>query len=98
MMRRCRRRLGGFANSLAASAQIARGEAIKRNATIRLCASSDGATCDGADWKDGWLVLTEADDLLQAHEALPDEFEISEAGGADTLSFLGRWSAPLRPR
>ena len=83
-------RLNGFANSLAGSAQIARGEAIKRNATIRLCASSDGATCNAADWEDGWVVLTDDDSLLQAHEALPDEFEITEElAGADTLSFLG---------
>ena len=32
-------RLNGFANSLVAAAQVARSEAIKRNATIKLCAS-----------------------------------------------------------
>ena len=37
-------RLNGFANSLVAAAQVARSEAIKRNATIRLCASSGRRT------------------------------------------------------
>jgi type IV fimbrial biogenesis protein FimT len=82
-------RLNGFANGLVASAQAARSEAIKQNATIRLCASADGTTCDGSDWKQGWIVLTEGDDVLQVHEALPDEFSVTEAGGADELSFLG---------
>jgi type IV fimbrial biogenesis protein FimT len=83
-------RLNGFANSLVASAQVARSEAIKRNSTITLCSSSDGDTCDGADWDDGWIVLNPTtNDVLQVHQALPDEFTVAEAGGADQLSFLG---------
>ena len=82
-------RLSSFANSLVASAQVARSEAIKRNSTIRLCASSDGATCDGADWEEGWIVLTQDDAVLQVQQALPDEFRVIEAGGTDELSFLG---------
>ena len=38
-------RLNGFANSLVASAQVARSEAIKRNSNITLCASANGTTC-----------------------------------------------------
>ena len=82
-------RLNSFANSLVASAQVARSEAIKRNSTIRLCASSDGETCDGADWEEGWIVVTDDDTVLQVQQALPDEFTVAEGGGLDELSFLG---------
>jgi type IV fimbrial biogenesis protein FimT len=49
-------KLNTLANNFVASAQLARSEAIKRNATVALCASSDGISCTG-DWKDGWIVL-----------------------------------------
>jgi type IV fimbrial biogenesis protein FimT len=82
-------RLNGFANSLVASAQVARGEAIKRNTTITLCASSDGATCDApGGWEQGWIVVNEATaTVIQHQQALPSEFKVTEAGGAEELSF-----------
>jgi type IV fimbrial biogenesis protein FimT len=82
-------RLNGFANSLVAAAQMARSEAIKRNETIRLCASSGGATCDAGEWEEGWIVVTDDDRVLQHQQALPSEFRVTEAGGADELSFPG---------
>ena len=82
-------RLNGFANSLAGSAQLARGEAIKRNATIRLCGSTDGANCDTSDWEQGWIVVTEDDNtVLEAHDALPDEFRVTSSEGGEHR-FLG---------
>jgi len=87
-------KLGGFANDLVASAQLARSEAIKRNATVMLCASSDGASCDAPDgWETGWIVIVDpggADErLLQAHPALPDEFRVIETiAGATEIDFL----------
>ena len=84
-------RLNGFANSLVAAAQVARSEAIKRNETIRLCASSGGATptCDAAEWEEGWIVVTDDDRVLQHQQALPSEFKVTEGGGVDILSFPG---------
>ena len=82
-------RLNGFANSLVAAAQVARSEAIKRNDTIRLCASSGGATCDAGEWEEGWIVVTDDDRVLQHQQALPSEFKVTEAGGANILSFPG---------
>lgn len=43
-------RLTGAANELVASLQIARAEAIRRNARVVICPSTDGATCAGANW------------------------------------------------
>lgn len=51
-------RLSGYANTFVASAQLARSEAIKRNADVHLCRSSDGSTCaTTGSWKQGWIVL-----------------------------------------
>ncbi len=84
-------RLSGFANSLVASAQVARGEAIKRNTTITLCTSTDGATCAASGgWEQGWIVVNEATVpaiVIQHQQALPSEFKVTEAGGAEELSF-----------
>src|SRR5262245_55489555 len=82
-------RLNGFANSLVAAAQVARSEAIKRNSTITVCASSDGSNCDnGIDWEQGWIVKTEDDVVLQQQQRLPTEFKITQSGGTAELSFL----------
>jgi type IV fimbrial biogenesis protein FimT len=84
-------RLNGFANSLVASAQLARGEAIKRNVTITLCTSTNGDTCAGSGgWEQGWIVLNEATDpdtVLQYQQALPSEFNVTQTGGTAPLSF-----------
>ena len=84
-------RLNGFANSLVASAQVARSEAIKQNATITLCTSTDGATCAASGgWEQGWIVVNEAAaDVFQYQQALPAEFKVTEAGGAEEVAFLG---------
>lgn len=79
-------RLNGFANSLSAAVQVARSEAVKRNATITLCASSDGATCDDpGGWEHGWIVVNQATaEVIEAHDVLPTEFKIS---GTQQLDF-----------
>ena len=38
-------RLAGYANTFVAGASVARSEAIKRNFSITMCRSADGATC-----------------------------------------------------
>lgn len=69
-------KLTGFANDLVASAQLARSEAIKRNATVTMCRSTDGATCAGSGgWESGWILLR-GTEVLQHHQALPTEFRI----------------------
>jgi type IV fimbrial biogenesis protein FimT len=79
-------RLTAFANDLVASAQIARSEAIKRNAPVTLCRSEDGAICAGSGgWEDGWIVLS-GTTVLQRHEALPSEFRIAQ-GTFGALTF-----------
>lgn len=55
-------KLASFSNSFVASTQLARSEAIKRNATVRVCRSANGTSCatDGT-WQQGWIVFHDAD-------------------------------------
>jgi type IV fimbrial biogenesis protein FimT len=70
-------RLNGFANSLVASAQVARSEAIKRNRDITLCRSTNGTSCAGSGgWEQGWIILN-GGTVLQRQQALPTEFSIT---------------------
>jgi type IV fimbrial biogenesis protein FimT len=84
-------RLTGFANDIVASSQLARSEAIKRNVTVTLCASSDGETCDDPDgWEAGWIVLADeggANALIQHHPALPQEFRMAQTDGVANVLF-----------
>ena len=71
-------RLGSAANNLVVSLYLARSEAIKRNTTVQVCASTDGLTCAASSplWQDGWIVIapyaagTSDDVVLQKQAAL----------------------------
>jgi type IV fimbrial biogenesis protein FimT len=81
-------RLASFSNSFIASAQLARSEAIKRNVPVRLCASSDGATCAAAGgWEQGWIVIDAANEVIQRQESLPGGFKLTQGGGTAPLTF-----------
>jgi type IV fimbrial biogenesis protein FimT len=76
-------KLTSLANNFVASAQLARSEAIKRNAAATLCASSDGSTCTGA-WEDGWIVLA-GGTVVYSQTKFPNGFVLS--GDVTTLNF-----------
>jgi type IV fimbrial biogenesis protein FimT len=77
-------KLTSLANNFVASAQLARSEAIKRNAVVTLCASSNGSSCTGA-WKDGWVVLANDGTVVYTQKPLPNGFVLS--GNVTTISF-----------
>ena len=80
-------RLRTMANDMFTSVQLARSEAIKRNAVMTLCASSDGATCTGT-WHDGWIVKSSTT-VVHVVDALPQEFHVTRTSGTGTsLSFF----------
>ncbi|MDH5227133.1 MAG: GspH/FimT family pseudopilin [Gammaproteobacteria bacterium] len=81
-------RLSAAANSLHGSIQIARSEAIKVNAPITLCASSDGSTCaTGGDWDQGWIVMTADNVVLHSEPSLRNSYRVIEATGKLSLTF-----------
>lgn len=77
-------KLRAYANNLVASAYLARSEAIKRNAAVRMCASNNGTSCLGA-WKDGWIVLSSTNAVIQTQQAVDAHYKIT--GNVNTLSF-----------
>lgn len=74
------------ANNLVASIQLARSEAIKSNSTVRLCASDNGTSCQGA-WQDGWIVLNAANSVIQHQQAITPGYMLIEANALTTLNF-----------
>jgi type IV fimbrial biogenesis protein FimT len=79
-------KLRSTANSLVGAAQLARSEAIKRDAVVTLCVSSNGTACGVGDWSQGWIVLSGAT-VLQSIPAAPTGFLVTPAGGSVALSF-----------
>ena len=49
-------RLTTQANSLVYSLNQARSSAIQLDRVVEVCASQDGATCNGGAWNQGWIV------------------------------------------
>ena len=66
-------RLKSASTDLLSGLNLAREEAIKRNATVRVCPSTNGRFCrsDG-DWDQGWLVFSDgnADGVVQEIELI----------------------------
>lgn len=81
-------KLGSFASRLVASTQIARSEAVKRNRTVQMCASEDGASCgSSAGWEVGWIVVLDDGTVIERQGALPEEFLIDQADGVAPIDF-----------
>jgi type IV fimbrial biogenesis protein FimT len=84
-------RLSAFANNLVASAQLARSEALKRNAIVSVCASADGTTCEASGgWEVGWIVFWSnagVTEVLERQQALPTGWKVIQAGGVSHLNF-----------
>ena len=99
-------RLRSYSTDLVASALLARSEAIKRNAAVRLCVSSDGASCGSGNWEQGWIVLTGASGsgtVLQRQTALAEGYVVDAKSGTtdiDVVTFqpsgVGSTQATLR--
>ena len=71
-------KLTALANNFVASAQFARSEAIKRNATVTLSEASGG-------WQNGWMVLRDDGAVVYTQKKLPDGFVMS--GNVTSISF-----------
>ena len=53
-------------SSLVSHLEYARQEAVRREATVTICPSEDGRSCQvGGDWQQGWLIFT--DDAQPSH-------------------------------
>ena len=80
-------KLRSYANELVGHAYLARGEAIKINAPVTICVSTNGTSCSTTDdWEDGWIVLS-GTTVVQRHEALATGYKITETTGTTSLTF-----------
>ncbi len=84
-------RSAALANSIVIALNVARSEAVKRNALVNLCPSSDGATCMAAplDWTVGWIAQQNAGAAVQVWGAPDAGAVITQAGGATAIQFDG---------
>jgi type IV fimbrial biogenesis protein FimT len=80
-------KLSSYANNFVASLHLARSEAIKRNAAVTLCVSTNGTSCASGGWEQGWIVRAADGTVIQRQQALPTGLKVTEAGGAASLSF-----------
>lgn len=78
-------KLRSYANNFLASTYLARGEAIKRNSVVKLCASSNGTSCTGS-WEQGWIVLA-GTTAIQRQPALSSGMKMTESGGISSIDF-----------
>ena len=84
-------------NNLVLSLNTARSEAIKNDLPggVQVCSSTDGATCTGTPWNQGWIVLPSvnvfgvgAPKPIQTIGALPTGTTLTATPNNTTLSFL----------
>jgi type IV fimbrial biogenesis protein FimT len=99
-------KLAAYSNSFIASAQLARSEAIKRNRSVHVCRSADGATCAASGtWQQGWIVwsddngngsLDAGEPVVQVQQAISADYQFSSSAGGYDLAFqpLGGGSTP----
>lgn len=80
-------KLSTQANNLVASAILARGEAIKRNAPVTLCVSANGTSCATGGWEQGWIVMS-GTTVIQRQQAAPSGVKITESAGIILVNFL----------
>jgi type IV fimbrial biogenesis protein FimT len=78
--------LRAVANDLAGATQLARSEAIKRNAVVTLCVSAGGTECESGNWQQGWIVLS-GTTVLHHELPAPTGYRVTPTGGASSLSF-----------
>ena len=88
-------KLASYANNFVASAQLARSEAIKRNAAVTLCRSANGTSCaTSGDWQQGWIVFQDtnangtvdgSETVVQYQQALSSDYHFT--ANAYSLAF-----------
>jgi len=79
-------KLGTYSNDMVASTLLARNEALKRNAVVTMCVSTDGATCTAGGWEQGWIILAGAT-LVQFHPPMSSGWKMTESSAASSLTF-----------
>jgi len=81
-------RLNSYSTDLVAGSQLARSEAIKRNAAVTLCASANGTACaTNGQWEAGWIVVSNDGRVIQKQPATASGYQMRDSGGLSALTF-----------
>ena len=84
-------RLSTQINTLVGHLALARSEAVKRHQPVVVCASSNQASCQSNDWKDGWIVFADVDasadvsagdEILRVQQSLDGDSTLNSTAGA----------------
>lgn len=78
-------RVSTEANGLVGDLQYARSEAIKQGITVTLCASTDGASCNGTSWSAGRIVISNPGSLVPGSSLANTTGACSASIGCPTL-------------
>jgi type IV fimbrial biogenesis protein FimT len=80
-------RLNSYSTDLVAGSQVARSEAIKRNAQVTLCVSTNGTSCaTTGQWETGWIVIS-GTQVIQKQPATASGYQMRDSGGLSALVF-----------
>ena len=94
-------RLASFSNSFVAGAHLARSEAIKRNASVTMCRSSNGTSCaTSGGWQQGWIIFSDSGAGGNAGNDTVDSDEtrvLYQQNLASDYSFTGSNSIVFQP-
>lgn len=90
-------RIVGETNNFVIILSQARMYAVEFGEPVSVCPSSDGATCNGASWGDGWIVFTDGgaegevdgdDYVIRAGQPNDDKVNLNiDSGGVDYIHF-----------
>jgi type IV fimbrial biogenesis protein FimT len=81
-------RLNSYSTDLVAGSQLARSEAIKRNAPVTLCASANGTGCaTNGQWEAGWIVVSNDGRVIQKQPPTASGYQMRDSGGLSALTF-----------
>ena len=82
-------RLTSATNALTTALQLARSEAINRNAGVQVCPGDDPTDCTQS-WALGWQVTLTADNsVIKQWEAPPSDVTLVQQGGSALIQFRG---------
>jgi type IV fimbrial biogenesis protein FimT len=80
-------RLAAQSNELVTSLQLANSEAVRRNARITVCPSTDGATCAGAGPWAGWItIIASNNEVLRSATA---KAPVQVTSDVDSVTYRG---------
>lgn len=85
-------------NETVRTMNLTRQEAIKRGVRVTMCPSTDGATCTGGNWEQGWIVFDDpnanatvdgAETVLQVHNGFGGLVTLrTDANFSNSMSYL----------